>query len=112
MRGYIFSAAVLAMASPALAQPTPVADPYGAGSISAGRYSSIEKKLEAAYQGGDRSLEVLLNLAAIRLRQKDSPGAETLYREVLAQPNVDMATLNGNAWSHDIATRAMAMAAR
>lgn len=109
MRGLLLSAAILAMSSPALAGPTPVADPYGAGSISAGRYASIARKLEAAYQRGDRSVEVLLNLAAIRLQQSKAHEAASLYREVLAQPNVDMATLSGSAWSHDIARRALSM---
>lgn len=107
MRGFLLTAALLTVSVPALAEPAPVADPYGAGSIAAGRYGSIEKKLEAAYRQGDRSVEVLLNLAAIRLQQNDADAAKDLYAQVLAQPNVDMATLNGSALSHDIARRAM-----
>ncbi len=110
MRGLLFSAVILAVSSPALAEPTAGADPFGARSISADRYDSIAKKLETSYRRGNRSVEVLLNLAAIRLKQRDAQGAEALYREVLAQPNVDMQMLNGNAWSHDIASRAMSMA--
>lgn len=100
--------AALAIAAPALAQPTEVADPYGAGSISKGHYSTIERKLESAYQKGDRSPEVLLNLAAIRLGEKRGVEARDLYKAVLDQPNVDMATLSGNATSHEVAQRGMA----
>ncbi len=102
---------LLAVATPAFAQPNDVADPYGAKSISIGRYGTIAKKLETAYQNGDRSSEILLNLAAIRIKQNDLQGAEKLYREVLAQPNIDMDTLNGTAWSHDIARRALSVTA-
>jgi hypothetical protein len=91
--------AALAIAAPALAQPTEVADPYGAGSISKGHYSTIERKLETAY---------LLNLAAIRLGEKRGAEARDLYKAVLDQPNVDMATLSGNATSHEVAQRGMA----
>ena len=104
----ILAGAALALAVPALAQPTEIADPYGAGSISKGRYSMIERKLEAAYQKGDRSPEVLLNLAAIRLQEKRPTEARDLYKAVLNQPNADMATLDGGAWSHEIAQRGMA----
>jgi len=100
--------ASLAVAAPAFAQPTEIADPYGASSISQGRYSTIERKLEAAYQKGDRSPEVLLNLAAIRLAEKRGPEARDLYKAVLAQPNIDMATLDGNSMSHEVAQRGMA----
>lgn len=111
MREIILStAAFLAIAMPAFAQPAEIPDPYGAKSISVGRTGTIAKKLEAAYQRGDRSTEVLLNLAAIRISEKDLPGAQALYQEVLAQPNIDMDTLNGTAWSHDIARRALATA--
>ena len=111
MRKIVLAVTVLvAIASPAVAQPSDVPDPYGAKSISIGRYGTIAKKLEAAYQHGDRSTEVLLNLAAIRITRKDFQGAESLYQEVLAQPNLDMDTLNGTAWSHDIARRALSTA--
>jgi thioredoxin-like negative regulator of GroEL len=111
MRDFLLTAAALVtLASPAFGQPAEIPDPYGAKSISIGRTDTIARKLEAAYQRGDRSTEVLLNLAAIRIQQKDLKGAETLYQEILAQPNTDMDTLNGSAWSHDIARRAMATA--
>ena len=57
---------------------------------------------------GDRSPEVLLNLAAIRLGEKRGAEARDLYKAVLDQPNVDMATLSGNATSHEVAQRGMA----
>lgn len=104
----VLAGAVLGMAVPALAQPTEVADPYGAASISKGRIGTIERKLEAAYQKGDRSPEVLLNLAAIRLQEKRGAEARDLYKAVLDQPNADMATLSGGAMSHEIAQRGMA----
>ena len=111
MRVFLVSATVLlATAAPAFAQPAEIPDPYGARSISVGRYDTIAKKLETAYQRGDRSTEVLLNLAAIRIKQKNLKGAETLYQEILAQPNTDMDTLNGTAWSHDIARTALSVA--
>ncbi len=104
----VLTGAALALAVPALAQPAPVADPYGAGSIAKGRFGHIERKLEAAYQKGDRSPEVLLNLAAIRLNEKKGAEARDLYKAVLSQPNIDMATLSGSAWSHELAQRGMA----
>jgi len=105
---FVLVGAALAIAAPALAQPTEVADPYGAASISKGRYSTVERKLEAAYEKGDRSPEVLLNLAAIRLGEKRGAEARDLYNAVLEQPNTDMATLDGSAMSHELAQRGMA----
>ena len=56
MRDILLSAAaLLTMAAPAFAQPAVVPDPYGAKSISIGRTGTIAKKLEVAYQRGDRS---------------------------------------------------------
>jgi thioredoxin-like negative regulator of GroEL len=104
----VLTGAALAFAVPVLAQPTEIADPYGAASISKGRIGTIERKLEAAYQKGDRSPEILLNLAAIRLQEKRPAEARDLYKAVLAQPNLDMATLSGGAMSHEIAQRGMA----
>jgi thioredoxin-like negative regulator of GroEL len=104
----VLAGAALACATPLLAQPAEVADPYGAGSISKGRIGTIERKLEAAYQKGDRSPEVLLNLAAIRLQEKRGAEARDLYKAVLDQPNVDMATLTGGAMSHELAQKGMA----
>ncbi|MBP8232990.1 hypothetical protein [Rhizorhabdus sp.] len=104
----VLAGAALAIAVPALAQPTEVADPYGAGSISKGRYTAVERKLQAAYEKGDRSPEVLLNLAAIRLQEKRATEARDLYKAVLSQPNADMATLNGAAGSHEVAQRGLA----
>lgn len=108
MLKFLLAGAALSIAVPALAQPTEVADPYGAGSISKERFGFIERKLEAAFQKGDRSPEVLLNLAAIRLKEGRSEEARDLYKAVLDQPNLDMATLNGSAFSHEIAQRGMA----
>lgn len=103
----IFVGVALAFAAPALAAPAGVADPYGARSIAHGRYESAEQRLTEALRKGDNRPEILLNLAAIRMQQGDRNSAETLYRTVLAQPNADMATLNGSAWSHDIARQAL-----
>ena len=103
------AAAALAMAGPALAWPSNgVEDPYGARSIANGRIAPVEQRLADAFRRGDRAPEVLLNLAAIRMTQGQTSAAQQLYGMVLAQPNVDMATLNGSAWSHEIARRAMA----
>jgi hypothetical protein len=113
MRGYLLSGLLMAVAAPALAGPSPsptLADPYGAGSIVRGHYSGVEQRLQAAYARGDRDVELLLNLAAIRLKERDMASARALYDQVLAQPNIDMATLTGSAWSHDIARRATATA--
>ena len=110
MRGILFGTILLTAMTPAFAIPSPspsISDPYGAGSIARGRTAAVEQRLAVAYARGDRSTELLLNLAAIRLNARDGQGAQALYREVLAQPNADMATLSGNAWSHDIARRAM-----
>lgn len=95
---------VLAGAPATAAWPTTeMVDPYGADAITKGRYDHVEKRLETAYSKGRRSVEVLLNLAAIRLEERDGDAAQTLYRQVLAQPNADMLTVTGTAWSHDIA---------
>ncbi|MDB5690524.1 MAG: hypothetical protein JWL91_2400 [Sphingomonas bacterium] len=103
------AAAALAMAGPALAAPTGgVEDPYGARSIAKGRTAHIERRLESAFRKGRRDPEVLLNLAAIRLTQQRAAAAQELYGLVLQQPDADMATLSGSAWSHEIARRAMA----
>jgi len=100
--------AALAAAGSAAAWPTGgVEDPYGARSIAVGRIGSVEQRLADAFRKGDRNPEVLLNLAAIRLTQQRTAAAQQLYAMVLQQPNVDMATLKGSAWSHDIAQRAM-----
>ncbi len=110
MRATLIVAILFTAVTPAFASPSPspsIADPYGAGSISRGRFAAVERRLQVAYDRGDRSTELLLNLAAIRLKDSDGQGAQALYRQVLSQPNVDLATLTGNAWSHDIARRAM-----
>jgi len=110
----VLAGATLALAGPVLAQatetaqPTQVPDPYGAASIAKGRTGKIEQKLQAAYEKGDRSPEVLLNLAAIRLQQNRPAEARTLYQAVLDQPDLDMATLNGGAMSHQLAQRGIA----
>lgn len=103
----ILAGAALALTMPAVANTAETADPYGATSISKGRYEHIERKLLASYQKGDRSPEVLLNLAAIRLKQQRGAEARAIFSQVLEQPNVDMATLTGSAWSHDLAHRGM-----
>lgn len=105
----ILGAAVLAVASPAMAFPTAgVEDPYGGRSIANGKAAKVEQRLSDAFRKGARDPEVLLNLAAIRMTRQDVAGANDLYRMVLAQPNVDMATLEGSAWSHSIAHRGLA----
>ncbi len=103
----ILASAALAFAVPAAASPAGVVDPYGARSIANGRYDSVEQRLTEALRKGDNRPEILLNLAAIRMQEGDRGNAEAFYRLVLAQPNVDMATLNGSAWSHDIARQAL-----
>ena len=85
-----------------------VEDPYGGRSIAKGRIAQVEQRLSAAFRNGDHDPELLLNLAAIRLKQRDTASARALYRLVLAQPNMDMVTLHGSAWSHAIARRGMA----
>ncbi len=117
MRCLILASLLAASATPALAFPvtTPVPDPYGAHAIARGDYARMEPRLADAFAKGDRSPEVLLNLAAIQMKSGQPGSADDLLRMVLTQPNTDMATLNGSAWSHDLARRAMAarqMAAR
>lgn len=103
------AALALSLAAPAVAGVTGVVeDPYGAMSVAKGRLTKVDQKLSTAFKQGDHCPEVLLNLAAIRLQQQDRAGARELYRLVLAQPNVDMATLRGSAWSHEIARRGLA----
>jgi Tfp pilus assembly protein PilF len=109
IRQILLSAAALAAAAPALAGPTAgVEDPYGARLIAKGRTAQAEARLETAFRKGVREPEVLLNLAAIRMTQRQPAAAQELYGLVLRQPNADMATLKGNAWSHEIARLAMA----
>jgi hypothetical protein len=106
----ILAAAVaLSLAAPAFAGVTGVVeDPYGGRSVAMGRIDKVDQRLSTAFKQGDHSPEVLINLAAIRLQQRDTGKARELYRMVLAQPNVDMATLRGSAWSHEIARRGLA----
>jgi hypothetical protein len=103
------AAVALSLAAPAVAGVTGVVeDPYGARSVAKGHITRVDQRLSTAFSQGDHRPEVLINLAAIRLQQQDQAGARELYRMVLAQPNVDMATLRGTAWSHDIAKRGLA----
>jgi len=105
----VAAALALSLAAPAFAGVTGVVeDPYGGRSVGKGRIAKVDQRLSAAFKQGDHCPEVLINLAAIRLQQQDRAGARELYRLVLAQPNVDMATLHGTAWSHDIAKRGLA----
>lgn len=109
----ILVASALFASGPAMAWPADkVADPYGAGAIAQESFDAVQPRLVAAYERGDRRPEVLLNLAAIRSQQANRGEARALYREVLDQANVDMATLRGTAWSHDIARTGLAMDAR
>jgi hypothetical protein len=103
------AAIALSLAAPAVAGVTGVVeDPYGGRAVAKGHIAKVDQRLSTAFKQGDHCPEVLINLAAIRLRQQDSAGARELYRMVLAQPNVDMATLRGSAWSHEIARRGLA----
>ena len=105
----VLATMALAMAAPAMAAPTGgVEDPYGGRSIAKGRIAHVEPRLATAFRKGDRDPELLLNLAAIRMQQQQRSAARDLYTMVLQQPNVDMATVGGTAWSHEIARRAMA----
>lgn len=104
-----------AAAPPATAAVWPAAahvDPYAADALVAGRTAAAEAKLASAYARGDRSPEVLLNLAAARLRGADAAGARDLYRAVLAQPDADLLTATGSDWSHAIARTGLALSAR
>jgi hypothetical protein len=102
-------AAMLVAAGSAMAWPADqVSDPFGAGAISRSSYTGVQPRLQAMVDKGDRRPEVLLNLAAIRMGQDHAADAQALYREVLAQPNVDLQTMRGTAWSHDIARRGLA----
>ncbi|WP_294391188.1 hypothetical protein [uncultured Sphingomonas sp.] len=83
-----------------------VADRYGAAAIQRGDFR-MEPRLNTAFENGDHRLEVLLNLAAMRMYQQEDGSARQLYEMVLAQPNIDMTTPHGTAWSHDIANRAL-----
>lgn len=103
--------AAVALLAPASAMAWPeavIADPYGARSIVNNDVGSLQPRLAAAVAKGDRKPEVLLNLGAIYARQNNPSAAREMFRMVLDQPNVDMATLNGTAWSHDLAQRGLA----
>jgi thioredoxin-like negative regulator of GroEL len=80
-----------------------VSDRYAATAILQGNYSHASQRLWTAFGHGDRRPEVLLNLAAVQVSRQDADDARALYAMVLAQPNIDMRTPNGTAWSHDIA---------
>ena len=113
MMKILLAGAALVVSAQAMAWPeTRLADPYGANAIADARFTGVQDRLVAAYERGDRRPEVLLNLAAIRTQQAERGQARALYREVLDQPNVDLATLKGSAWSHEIARRGMAMDAQ
>jgi len=109
----------VALLAPASAMAWPqavIADPYGARSIVHDDVGSLQPRLAAAVAKGDRKPEVLLNLGAIYARQNNPSAARAMFQMVLDQPNMDMATLKGTAWSHDLARRGLArvgqMAAR
>ena len=105
----VLAAAAVVMPAAAMAAPTVVeqADPYGANAIARNDFSRMQAKLERAVKGGDTAPEVLLNLAAIYAKQGRGADAQALLAKVLEQQNVDMATLNGSAWSHDLARKGM-----
>jgi thioredoxin-like negative regulator of GroEL len=108
MRSLIIASLLAVTATPAFAFPTTaVPDPYGAHAIARGDHARMEPRLAQAFAKGDRSPEVLLNLAAIQMKAGQPGTAHDLLRMVLDTPNTDMATLNGSAWSHDLARRAM-----
>ena len=108
----IATVAVMMAATPVLAGlpvADEVADRYGSTQIMSGQAKRIEPRLAAAYQRGERSPELLINLAAVRMKSHDDGAAQALYRLILTQPNVDMETPSGTAWSHDIARKGLAL---
>ena len=112
----LVAAAIAALPAVAMAAPAgpaaqwrtnELADPFGAAAIENGRYDAVEKRLDGAFARGDRTTEVLLNLAAINLKRGQTGTAQDLYRMVLQQPDANMATRSGSAWSHAIARRGL-----
>lgn len=85
---------------------------YAANAIVRGDYSTASQTLWSAFGQGDRRPEVLLNLAAVQVGRQDADDARALYGMVLSQPNVDMTTPRGTAWSHDIARKGLAQLQR
>jgi thioredoxin-like negative regulator of GroEL len=109
----LFAAALaVAPATAATWATDEVSDRYAAGAILQGNYSAASQRLFSALSRGDRRPEVLLNLAAVQVGRQDADDARALYAMVLAQPNIDMRTAAGTAWSHDIAQRGLARLGR
>ncbi|WP_083672094.1 hypothetical protein [Sphingomonas montana] len=93
------------------------ADPVAFQAIAQGKLDRAEKTLVAQVAAGSAEPGVLLNLAHVYRQTARAAQAETLYRRVLAEPNVQMARPDGSpAWSHTLATvgleRAAQLAAR
>ena len=105
----LFLAAMLLSPAAAFAWPaSDVPDPYGAHAIARNDYTVLERRLADALARGDRTPEVLLNLAQIYRKERRDDAARALYQLVLGEPNVDLTTLNGSAWSHDLARKGLA----
>ncbi|HEX8446551.1 MAG TPA: tetratricopeptide repeat protein [Sphingomonas sp.] len=97
-------ALLLSVAGAALA-----ADPVAFQAIAAKDLTGAARQLETELAAGSNEPGVLLNLAHVYRQTARDVDADALYRRVLATPNVQMATPDGNpAWSHTLAKRALA----
>ena len=100
-------AALIATSGAAIAQngfQQPADARYGFSQISANRLNAAETQLEARRVAEPKEPSVLLNLAFVYAKTQRTAEASALYRDVLAQPNVQMELGSGKpAWSHDLA---------
>jgi Flp pilus assembly protein TadD len=97
--GLVCAAAITAMAlaAPAMAQDGAIRTAHAA--IGNGDYDRAEQLLAAERRIFPQSPEVLINLAAVYARTGRSTQASTLYRQIMAQPDVLLDLSNDRAVS-------------
>ena len=104
----VIGAALLGSSALALA-----ADPVAVSAIATSDWQRAEAQLSAQIAKGSREPGVLLNLAHVYRQTDRTAQAVDLYRQVQAEPNVQMERTDGSpAWSHDLARFGLQRASR
>jgi len=113
----LLAAAPLAAAQASPPRMMPPADPYYSADILEGRLAQARVRLERDLATRPEAPEARLNLAYVYVRSGQQAAAAAQYRAVLAEPDVQLVTPNGNvAGAHAMAQaglrRATQVAAR